>query len=120
MKCPFKTPVKRVKGSVQESLLQEFYSIEDSILIIAQGMTKEQADYIVQTINSHENQSEALNWLLEEYHYMSRKMTEINNIVQPLWGETRERRADYQLIEDFIEQIKEKGLDQALKEAEKK
>ncbi len=62
---------------------------------------------------------EALDWLLEEYHYMSRKMTEINNIVQPLWGEIRERRGDYQMIEDFIEQIKEKGLEQALKEAEK-
>ncbi len=63
-----------------------------------------------------EKLEEALTWLLEEYHYMSRKMTEINNIIQPLWGETRERRGDYQLIEDFIEQIKEKGLEQALKE----
>ncbi len=63
-----------------------------------------------------EKLEEALTWLLEEYHYMSRKMTEINNIVQPLWGDIRERRGDYQLIEDFIEQIKEKGLEQALEE----
>ena len=45
-------------------------------------------------------------------------MTEINEIVQPLWGETRERRGNYQLIEDFVEQIKEKGLEQALEELE--
>ena len=62
----------------------------------------------------NERLKQALSWLLDEYHYMSRKMTEINNIVQPLWGDIRERRGDYQLIEDFIEQIKEKGIDEAL------
>ena len=62
----------------------------------------------------NERLQEALNWLLEEYHYMSRKMTEINNIVQPLWGDLRERRVDYQLIEAFIEQVKDIGLEQAL------
>ena len=81
--------------------------------------TKDEMEMIANRFNSHEKLEEALAWLLEEYHFFSRKMTEINNIVQPLWGETRERRADYQLIEDFIEQIKEKGLEQAL-EAEKK
>lgn len=69
--------------------------------------------------SNHEKLEEALAWLLEEYHFFSRKMTEINNVVQPLWGETRERRADYQLIEDFIEQIKEKGLEQALEAGKK-
>lgn len=59
---------------------------------------------------------EGTDWLLEEYHFMSRKMTEINNIVQPLWGELGERRNDYQLIEKFVEQIQEKGIEQALKE----
>ncbi|KKL78871.1 hypothetical protein LCGC14_2020510 [marine sediment metagenome] len=58
---------------------------------------------------------EALNWLLEEYHFLSRKMTEINNIVQPLWGELSERRNDYQLVEKFIERIQEEGLEQTLK-----
>ena len=65
-------------------------------------------------MNKNEKLLEALKWLLEEYYYMDGKMTEINNIVQPLWGETRERRCNYQLIEDFIEQIKEKGLEEAL------
>ncbi len=58
---------------------------------------------------------EATDWLLEEYHFMSHKMTEINNIVQPLWGELRERRNDYQLIEKFVEQIQKEGIEQALK-----
>ncbi len=63
MGCPFELPVKRVKGSVQESLSKEFYNIEDSILIIAQKMTKEQADYIVQAINSHEILVDSNNWM---------------------------------------------------------
>ena len=54
MECPFDLPVKTVRCSIQESLSQEFYNVEDSILIIAQKMTKAQADYIVQAINSYE------------------------------------------------------------------
>ena len=81
--------------------------------------TKDEIEMVANRFNNHEKLEEALAWLLEEYHFLSRKMTEINNIVQPLWGELRERRNDYQLIEDLIEQIKEKGLEQALKEAEK-
>ena len=57
---------------------------------------------------------EATDRLLEEYHFLSRAMTAINNIVQPLWGELRERRMDYQLIEKFVEQIQKEGLEQAL------
>lgn len=94
--------------------------IDDEDYYVCFANTTEDRDRIIQAINSCENQSEAMKWLLEENHYMSRKMTEINNIVQPLWGEIRARRGDYQLIEDFVEQIKEKGLEQALKEANKK
>jgi uncharacterized small protein (DUF1192 family) len=63
--------------------------------------------------NNH--QKEALSWLLGEYDYLSVKMTQINNIVQPLWSELRERRNDYQLVEEFIKQIQKEGIEQALK-----
>lgn len=113
MECPFE------KLQAKYSKLLEMWIVKNiGGKVLFFDLTENQAVYIVQAINSHEKLEEALAWLLEEYHFFSRKMTEINNIVQPLWGELRERRNDYQLVEDFIEQIKEKGLEQAL-EAEK-
>jgi len=45
--------------------------------------------------------------LLVEYKFLSMKMTEINNIVQPLWSYLRERRNDMQTIEQYILREKE-------------
>lgn len=118
MKCPFELPVSKELMQNQATVIDgktKLFRIKPLLI----PYTEEEADYIVQAINSRKKLEEALAWLLEEYHFFSRKMTEINNIVQPLWGELRERRNDYQLIEDFVEQIKEKGLEQAL-EMEKK
>ena len=67
--------------------------------IVVTGELESGIKYVCVTEKEHkqlqakiEQQQEALGWLLEEYHFLSRKMTEINNIVQPLWGELRERR----------------------------
>ncbi len=47
-------------------------------------------------------------FLLEEYHYLCRQTTLINNIIQPLWGEIRARQYGTQTIEQaLIERRKE-------------
>ncbi len=46
---------------------------------------------------------EKIAFLTEEYHFLCQRLTLINNIIQPLWGELRERCGGCQTLEQFLE-----------------
>ena len=107
----YTNPEGRIDGliSIIKSLEQE----NEHLVSVVESTRQDYADLLDGSMEA--KLKEARDWLLEEYHFLSIKMTAINNIVQPLWNELRERRGDCQLIEKFIEQIQKEGLEQALK-----
>lgn len=52
-------------------------------------------------------------YLLDEYHFLCRELTKINNIIQPLWTILRERQGEFQSMEDCLrsQEIKENKND---------
>lgn len=65
-------------------------------------------------VKNHTRLQEALEFMLGEYRFCTRKLTGVNNIIQPLWSELRDRRNDYQLIEDLVKEITKVGIKRAL------
>jgi len=60
MKCPFEIPVKKVVTHVTEVGVKYQIQITEGKRALAAYLTKDEADYIVQAINSHEKLEEAL------------------------------------------------------------
>lgn len=71
------------------------------------------AMYIVQLENKNERLQEALEFVLDEYLFMTGKMTKFSPSKQHLRGEL-ERQNDFQLP-DLVKRIIDVGLEQALK-----
>lgn len=58
---------------------------------------------IVKLKAENENLKRSKEFLLAEYHFLSQKLTTINNVVQLLWPELRRRRSNSQTIEHYLE-----------------